>query len=311
MFSNRISDKFRTTVLFTFCCLLCPPAVSIIAAPCNKDSRQKDPIEMPRRGLCAHRGAMDSHPENTLAAFRQAVRLGAHMIEFDVQLTQDNQLVIMHDDTVDRTTNGKGKVSQLTLAQLKELDAGSFKSAQFKNERIPTLQETLAVMPENIWLNVHLKGGKELAQKAAKLIIKENRQHQTFLACDSQAGKAARALYPNILICNMSGGDAWQYVDQTLAVKAQFIQLQRRGDAVPDYRHHIQKLKANGIRVNYFGTDSPEVLRKLFDMGVDFPLVNKIEPLIKTVEKLGIQPVEPRFPSNDGSPSTDKKQTKK
>jgi glycerophosphoryl diester phosphodiesterase len=86
---------------------------------------------MPSRGICAHRGASDTHPENTLAAFREAIRLGVHMIEFDVALSKDGQLVLMHDTTVDRTTDGDGPVSELTLAELKKLDAvGSKNSAE-------------------------------------------------------------------------------------------------------------------------------------------------------------------------------------
>jgi glycerophosphoryl diester phosphodiesterase len=96
-------------------------------------------ITMPVRGLCAHRGAMSTHPENTIPALVEAVRLGAHMIEFDIQFTKDGALVLMHDSTVNRTTNnGLGKVSDLTLAQIKSLDAGSKFGAQFAGTRIPT-----------------------------------------------------------------------------------------------------------------------------------------------------------------------------
>ena len=137
---------------------------------------------MPDRGICAHRGAMDTHPENTIAAFREAVHLGAHMIEFDVRMTLDGHLVILHDQTVDRTTNGKGKISELTLEEGKQLDAGSWKSEEFRDEKIPTFKEALAVMPENIWLNVHIKGGKSLGEKVARVITDEEQMHQAFLA---------------------------------------------------------------------------------------------------------------------------------
>ncbi len=120
---------------------------------------------MPTRGICAHRGASDTHPENTIAAFREAIRLGAQMIEFDVALSKDGELVLMHDRTIDRTTNGSGRPEDWLLADLKKLDAGSWKNSRFEGERIPTLGEALDVMPGNIWLNVHLKGGVELDKK--------------------------------------------------------------------------------------------------------------------------------------------------
>ncbi|GAL80027.1 glycerophosphoryl diester phosphodiesterase [Algibacter lectus] len=116
---------------------------------------------LPSQGVCAHRGAKATHPENTISAFEEAIRLGAQMIEFDVQLTKDNILVIMHDDTVDRTTNGHGLVSKLTFEEIRKLDAGSWKSAKYVGEKIPTLHDVLQIMPNNIWLNIHLKGGKE------------------------------------------------------------------------------------------------------------------------------------------------------
>src|SRR5689334_8526448 len=105
-------------------------------------------ITMPVRGLCAHRGAMSTHPENTIPALEEAVRLGAHMIEFDIQLTKDGALVLMHDATVNRTTsNGLGRVSDLTLAEIKGLDAGSKFDARFAGTHIPTFEEALAVFP--------------------------------------------------------------------------------------------------------------------------------------------------------------------
>ncbi|MCA9212215.1 MAG: hypothetical protein KDB27_04045 [Planctomycetales bacterium] len=151
---------------------------------------------MPTRGICAHRGASDTHPENTLAAFHEAVRLGAHMIEFDVALSKDGKLVLTHDTTVDRTTNGKGPISQLTLEELKSLDAGSWKGDRFKGQRIPTLDEALTVMPDNIWLNVHLKGDAKLAEKVSKYIVAHDRLHQAFLACSAEAARAAKRVDP-------------------------------------------------------------------------------------------------------------------
>ena len=244
--------------------------------------------ELPERGICAHRGAMATHPENTLSAFREAISLGAQMIEFDVRLTSDKELVIIHDATVDRTTDGTGKVSELTLAELKQLDAGCFKSPEFKGQRIPTLTEALEVMPRNIWLNVHLKGGKELGARVAQIVINDNRQHQAFLACRAEVARAARQVEPDILICNMErAASSWEYVNETITMKADFIQLQK--PIKPEIREYTRKLKAHKIRINYYGTDSADELRQLFDAGVDFPLVNDVGRLIKVAEQLGIQ----------------------
>src|SRR4051812_14686979 len=80
-------------------------------AACINAAAQGANYTMPVKGLCAHRGGMDTHPENTIPAFKNAVAQGVQMIEFDIQFSRDSALVIMHDETVDRTTNGSGKVS--------------------------------------------------------------------------------------------------------------------------------------------------------------------------------------------------------
>ena len=148
---------------------VCSLQLSMLAAffssATHSQADEAVPYKMPERGICAHRGASDTHPENTLVAFREAIILGTQMIEFDVALTKDKRLVLLHDATLDRTTDGNGPVSEITFDDARKLDAGSWKDKKFKGERIPTLTEALAMMPQNIWLNVHLKGGAELAKK--------------------------------------------------------------------------------------------------------------------------------------------------
>jgi glycerophosphoryl diester phosphodiesterase len=96
--------------------------------------------------LVNHRGLSPGFPENTLAAFRNAIAMGVDVIEIDMRTTKDGEIVILHDPTVDRTTDGTGPVSELTLAQVKALDAGSHESPAFAGERIPTYEETLQLV---------------------------------------------------------------------------------------------------------------------------------------------------------------------
>ncbi len=241
---------------------------------------------MPTRGICAHRGASDTHPENTIAAFREAIRLGAQMIEFDVALSKDGELVLMHDRTIDRTTDGSGRPEDWLLADLKKTDAGSWKNSQFEGERIPTLGEALDVMPENIWLNVHLKGGVELAKKTARLIASKNRLHQAFLACRTDAARAARAIEPRIKICNMERqANTLQYANETIAAGFEFIQLLGGGKVDPA---HTKRLRQHGIRINYCCTNDAATLTQLFANGVEFPLVDRVGEMLKTADKLEI-----------------------
>src|SRR5512139_19181 len=106
--------------------------------------------------IFAHRGASAHAPENTIAAFELALAQQADAVELDVKLSADGQVVVIHDPTVDRTTNGKGRVRDLTLSQLKALDAGSSFSTQFAGEKIPTLEEVFETVGKRTFINVEL-----------------------------------------------------------------------------------------------------------------------------------------------------------
>jgi glycerophosphoryl diester phosphodiesterase len=114
-------------------------------------------VALPRPAIIAHRGASAHAPENTLAAFRLAVKQGADAIELDVRYSKDRQIVVIHDETVDRTTNGTGRVATLLLEELKQLDAGLWFSQSFKNEPVPTLSEVFEAVGNDIIINIELK----------------------------------------------------------------------------------------------------------------------------------------------------------
>ena len=126
-------------------------------------------------GSIAHRGFSSQAPENTFAAFDLAIENEFYYIETDVQLTSDNIPVIIHDDTVDRTSNGKGKVSEKTLSDIKKLDFGSWFSTKFKDQKIPTLSELLKNYNNKIHLVLELKSQQsELCKQIAALIENES-----------------------------------------------------------------------------------------------------------------------------------------
>lgn len=251
-------------------------------------------VEMPSKGFCAHRGAMTSHPENTIPAFEQSIASGAQMIEFDVQFSRDSALIIMHDGTLDRTTNGSGEVALTDSKVIRSLDAGSWKDKAFAGTQVPVLREVLEMMPANIWLNVHLKGGYELGKKVAEVILEMEKNHQAVMAVREGAAKGARSVSDKILICNMerqSGG--LDYVEGTIAMKANFIQL--KGPITPEFQNYTKSLHEKGIGINYFGTDDPEIMKQLFDLGIEFPLVNDIVTAMKHADEFGIKPVVPSY----------------
>ena len=107
--------------------------------------------------VAAHRGWCSDYPENTMEAFKAAVELGVDQIELDVRVTRDNELVIIHDSTVDRTTNGTGKVCDKLLAELKALDAGSHKGEQFKGAQIPTFKEFMDYIKDHPTMTIDIE----------------------------------------------------------------------------------------------------------------------------------------------------------
>jgi len=252
-------------------------------------------IKLPAKGLCAHRGAMATHPENTIPAFVAAVNAGAHMVEFDVWLTKDNQMAVMHDPKVDRTTNGHGTISGLSFGEIRKLDAGSWKAPEFAGVQVPTPEEVLNVMPYNIWINIHIKGEGDLPVKLARLIEKQGRLHQAFLACSATAARQAKEAVPGIKICNMERQESVQeYIDGAISSKSDFIQLLKKSEYT-DFAADVKRLRENGIRVNYYYADSAEEIKKLFDEGVNFPLTNDIQKSMTYARPFGIEPVKPLF----------------
>lgn len=128
-------------------------------------------LRLPR--VIGHRGAAATAPENTLASIREAKEQGATWVEFDVKLTADGVPILMHDDRVDRTTSGRGKVAQRTLAEIKALDAGGWFGPKFRGERVPTFEETLELCAAlGLGINVEIKPCAGRAADTARAVVR-------------------------------------------------------------------------------------------------------------------------------------------
>jgi glycerophosphoryl diester phosphodiesterase len=251
--------------------------------------RDPRPSPLPAFGIAAHRGASASNPENTLAAFREAIRLGVHQIELDVRVTEDGQLVVIHDASVDRTTNGRGRVSSLTLDEIRRLDAGSWKSRRFRGERVPTLVEALRIMPRNIWLNLHVKGDPWVAEEVALVVTEEDRVDQVVLAVDEDQAALARQIHPGLWICTMDRRlTRSAYISAAIAMRADFIQFTSiRG--MPS-REDVARAKAGGLRVNYCCESDPTRIPGLIALGIQFPMLDDAAGAMQAAKMLSIPP---------------------
>ncbi len=153
--------------------------------------------------VVAHRGLAPGFPENTLLAFRHALELGVDFLEVDLRMTRDGVPVIIHDDTVDRTTDGQGEVETFTLAELKKLDAGNIAGPEFAGAQIPTLEETLEfVIPLGGRLLLDIKSSKNLdCEKVVRLVERYNAVKDVVVGARSvEDVKLFRSLNPNIRI---------------------------------------------------------------------------------------------------------------
>lgn len=148
---------FGKLIFFSFAAAM----ILAAAAPAQEPSERAAPLERPAQKIFAvgHRGAPSHAPENTLASHDAAIALGARVVEFDVRYTKDGHFVVIHDSTVNRTTNGRGRVSKMTLAEIKALDAGSWKGQQFSGMSVPTLREALRNIKGRAAVDIDFKGG--------------------------------------------------------------------------------------------------------------------------------------------------------
>lgn len=150
------------------------------------------------REIVAHRGSCIDRPECTLAAYAKAIEVGATAVEVDVRTTKDGQFVILHDETLDRTTSGRGRVGEKTLAEIKTLDAGSWFDARYKNERVATLAEVLTLCGDKCDVLLDLKEqGEEYARNVAAEVRKHGRPKRIIVGGRSvEQVKQLRALLP-------------------------------------------------------------------------------------------------------------------
>lgn len=186
--------------------------------------------------VIAHRGHSSGAPEQTLAAFRRAIELGADMIEADVRRTRDRRLVMCHDARVDRTTDGSGAVADYTFAELRRLDAGSWFDARCEGERVPSLDELYELAVEaRIALCLEVKGETDaerlaIAHAVADEIVARGRLDEDVLSSfDHEALAAAAAATPGLRTApdrlpERGAADARAVVEQAAAIGAPIIQ---------------------------------------------------------------------------------------
>lgn len=235
--------------------------------------------------VLAHRGASAYAPENTLAAFNLAFELGADGIELDVSLTRDGIPVVIHDDTVDRTTNGHGAVNQFTLAELQQLDASN-RIEKYRGEKIPTLEEVLRAVGKRGLINIEIKstGLKTDGVEGAVLAAIENTGAPRVLI-SSFNPLALRRMF--LLDPRLPRGLLYAPRLPIFLRRAWLRPLVRPTALHPHFsmvtREFVAWAHQRGYQVNTWTVDEPDVARRLIEWGVDGIITNKPDVLRKIV----------------------------
>jgi glycerophosphoryl diester phosphodiesterase len=230
--------------------------------------------DWPRPLVFAHRGASAHAPENTLAAFELALAHGADGIELDAKLSADGEVIIIHDATIDRTTGEKGRVSQLTLAALRELDAGSFFSETYKGEKIPTLAEVFETIGKRAFINVELSNyytvpRDRLADKVCELVkkfgLQENILFSSFLASNLTRTQGLLPDVPRGLLA-LGGWKGWWARSFGFNFGSYQALHPNLRDTTPQQIARVHRLKR---RVHVYTVSTAEQMRRLFAWGAD------------------------------------------
>jgi glycerophosphoryl diester phosphodiesterase len=229
--------------------------------------------QIPRPTIFAHRGASAYAPENTLAAYDLAIRQGADAIELDAKLCADGEVVILHDQTVNRTTNGTGDISQLPLAEIKKLDAGSYFDSAFRGEPIPTLAEVFETVGQRTYINVELTNYASvidsLPEKATRLVKRYAVQKRVlFSSFNPIALIRAHRQLPEVPIGLLAmpgkkGAMARSWLGRLVGYQALHPELSDVTSSLVEDSHRRSK------RVYVYTVNKEEEMRRLFILDVD------------------------------------------
>jgi len=226
--------------------------------------------------IIAHRGASAYFPENTLASFAGAIGMKADMVEFDVQLTSDGEVVVFHDEKINRTTDGRGRIAGHSLARLKVLDAGGWFDEKFRGEKIPTLAEALNFCRGRIAVNIEVKTeavtdriGGGIEEKCLKEVERAGmRQHVVFSSFDPRAVCHLREIDPEapaavLFEKKYYGTGLASRIVETLGACA--FNCSRRELTAK----RLADLAGHGIPVNVYTIDAENQMQRLLALGVD------------------------------------------
>lgn len=267
--------------------------------------------ERPR--VIAHRGFSGVAPENTMAAFRRAYDIRADMIELDVLLSRDGQVVVIHDDTLDRTTNTRGPVADLTWDELRTLDAGSWFAPEFEGEPIPLLRDVLAWAKGKILVNVEIKTEayspnvlESISAKVVTIVDEVGMRDQVVVSSfDSRILKQIRALDPDLKTATLYYADVHGELRPIVITANDGSNGFNLGKTEVNARV-VEECHAEGIPVAVYTVNTREMMVYVLGLGVDAIFTNHPDVLIDLLLGRPATPAEPPAPDLPEAPNPPK-----
>jgi glycerophosphoryl diester phosphodiesterase len=229
--------------------------------------------------VIAHRGASRAAPENTLSAMEKAIEFGADYAECDVFQTKDGEIVLFHDEEMERTTGQKGMIWDYTLAELKELEVGSWFSEEFRGEPIPTLREVIQLVKGKIKLNIEVKvsgNDPNIAQKVADIIRSESISKECLVTSfEKPVIEKVKEIAPELITGFIFDEEHppdifegnWEYV----CTKRNIVD-----------EEFVQKAKQKGKKIFVWTVNYPAEMKKLIALGVD-GIITDVPDILKEV----------------------------
>ena len=228
--------------------------------------------------VTGHRGAAGLEPENTLRSIRKAIELGVDRVEIDVRVTRDGHLVVIHDEAVDRTTNGHGRVKDLTFNEIRQLDAG-------KGERIPTLEEVLNLTKGKVILQIELKA-REATEPTVHLIERNNAEREVVIT--SFMHELLRKVHD--LNPSLRTGALFFDVQGDICQRA----IEVHSEAIHVYYKNvdsklIEDAHRRGLKVSVWNPDELEEMKEMIGLGVDVIGTNRPDILLNLLKEMGMR----------------------
>ena len=231
----------------------------------------------------AHRGEHLRHPENTIPAFTEAIRVDADFIEADVRTSADGKLVLSHDATVDRCTSGQGKVAEMTFEQLEALDAGIKSGAEFAGAKIPTFDQVLDLARGHIGIYVDVKAAS--ARDLVSHIEEHGMSDHVVIYCGLMLAKQIQALNPRLQV--MPEADSVEHIQTLVQELHPKVIAFSAGDWKPEIITVAKKANA-AVYVDRMGvTDGPEGWQSAIDAGADGIQTDRPGQLVEYLRRKG------------------------